>query len=282
MNTSYSDDEMLVVTIARTLKDGDLVEQGMATPLIFNAIMLAKLTHAPNLLILNDIGGTYSARSSVNTICRVEEMTVGGALSRRIDLIEHVLVLAPTLSYVEYLRPAQVDSRGNTNNQVIGNIRTPKVRLPGCGGICDATTWNVNLYLYVPRHDKRTFVEKLDFRSAAGFLDNKKARSELKISERTIRKVVTNLCVFDFDENGNMCLEVLYPGVTPEQVQDNTSFPVKQPNRIQIAPPPTEEELTILRNQIDPLNIRRLEMLSGKERIEAIKEILPKEKALKI
>jgi hypothetical protein len=206
-------------------------------------------------------------------LARAEELWLGKALSL-ISFGEAACELYPTLLPVEFFRPAQADPFGNTNNVVIGQYRQPRLRLPGCGGIADVTAFHPRAYLYVPRHSRSVFVERLDFVSGLGVLS--RPRSGNRLGPRVL---ISDLGVFDYTA-GRMRLCSYHPGVTMEKICKKTGF------RLEIAPevhetlPPTTEEISLLRKEIDPLGIRELERMSGGRRRKRMREIIQSEEDL--
>lgn len=261
--SEYTVDELLVCAMAREIRPGDIVVQGIATPLVLSAFLLAKRRHAPDLQFLYTSGCTVSQKWGPVRLCTIEELTVRGCLTAVNSPTFHG-ELAAGLRTKEFLRPAQVDGAGRTNNVVIGPYDRPRVRLPGSGGIADVTTFNPNLYLYVPRHDGRVLVDRLDFVSGTG---------------EHIRSLFTDLCVFDFSD-GRARLRSLHPGVSLAQVREKTGFDFAAADRIPQTLPPESEELRLLREEIDPLGIRRIEFASGSERIALLRELVEAERRL--
>jgi hypothetical protein len=180
--------------------------------------------------------------------------------------------MLPRLRPKEFFRPAQVDAAGNFNNIAFGkNYRKPRLRLPGSGGIPDVTTVNDDILLYVPRHSRMTFVIKLDFLSGLGHHPARRMGAGA-------RYLVSDLGQFDFEggapEARRMRLISVHPGVTPEQVQAHTAFELETAPDLAETPLPDEAELRLLREEIDPLGIRRLEALSGAERRNLLHQII--------
>ncbi len=154
-------------------------------------------------------------------------------------------------------RGAQMDRFGNVNNTVIGPYDNPKVRLPGGGGMADLGCMIPNIYLWSSTHDRRTFVDKLDFRSGIGWGDGGDHRRRLGLPGGP-RLCVTNLCVFDFAPDTHaMRVRSLHPGVTLEQVRDSTGFPVDPATEdLPVTALPDERTLDLLRHEIDPTSAR--------------------------
>ena len=173
----------------------------------------------------------------------------------------------PALHPVEFFRPAQVDPFGNTNNLAIGDHRSPRLRLPGCGGIADVTAYHPHAYLYVPRHSRAVLVEKLDLVSGLGV-----ARGGHSPHYPGPRRLISDLGVFDY-ATGRMRLCSYHPGVTVDQIRKRTSFPLDISPDLRETLPPTAEEVRLLQDEIDPLGIRNLDRMSGGQRRRRLREI---------
>jgi glutaconate CoA-transferase subunit B len=270
--TDFTTDELICVCIARQIEDGEVVVQGMATPLVMAGYLLAKHTHAPNLQFASAISAALVSEPAPIGLTRAEALWLERA-RMRLGFAEVACELLPRLRPKEFFRPAQVDPYGNFNNVVIGSdYRHPRFRLPGCGGIADVTTFSDRVYLYVPRHSRAVFVERLDFLSGLGHHPARRRGAGP-------RYLVSNLGQFDFAE-GRMRLTSLHPGVTLEKVQARTGFPLQVAPDLRETVPPTEEEIRLLREVIDPLGIRRLETASGSQRKRILREILMAEARL--
>jgi acyl CoA:acetate/3-ketoacid CoA transferase beta subunit len=143
------------------------------------------------------------------------------------------------------------------------------MRLPGSGGIPDVTTFSDRVCLYVPRHSRAVFVEQIDFVSGLGHNAARKKGAGP-------RYLVSNLGQFDFAHE-RLRLIRIHPGVSCEMVQKKTGFPIEIAPDLVETLPPTAKELNLLREEIDPLSIRRLETLGGGARKRLLREILEKE-----
>lgn len=275
----FTPDELMISCIAREINNGDVLAQGIATPMVASGYILAKLTHASDSVFLYTIGNTLSRDAGKVALSTYEDLSIGRAL-RQISFTDISCEILSAVKPTEFFRPAQVDMWGNFNNIVIGDYYKPKVRLPGCAGIADVTTYYNNIYIYVPRHNKNAFVEKIDFISGVGYLagESQKEREEKGVISPGPKKIVTDLCIFNF-QGGRVALESLHPGVSLEQVIENTGFEIILPEKIKQTEPPTAEELDLLRNVVDPYGIRELELLSGQKRIDKIRKIYQQESA---
>jgi len=274
----YTTDELMCTCIARQIEDGEAVAQGIATPLVAAGYILAKLTHAPNITFTSAIGNTVCDGWQPLSVSRIEETWLGRAI-RLLSFAEISGEVLPTMQPKEFFRPAQIDAYGNFNNVVIGDYYQPRLRLPGCGGIADVTNFSRRIYLYVPRHERRVFVEKLDFRSGVGYLaeESQEERWKRGITSPGPRYLVSDLGQFDF-ANGRLRLASCHPGVTVEEVEARTGFPLETAPDFEETTPPTEEEVRLLREEIDPLGVRKLECLTGPARRLALREIIDQEK----
>ena len=263
-------DEMMVVCMARQVRDGELVAQGIATPLVAAAYLLARQTHAPNLYFSSAIGQGICRHPAPLSLSQVERLWLDRSLAN-IGFARAVSEVLPTLHPLEFFRPAQIDPCGNINNIAFGkDIHQPRLRLPGTGGIPDVTTYLDEILLYVPRHSRVTFVPRLDFCSGLG---HNSARKRGKGP----RYLITDLGQFDF-ASGRMRITSFHPGVTIENIQAHTGFPLEISPKVIETELPTESEINLLRYEIDPMNLRKLEMLSGAARREQLHKIINLEK----
>ena len=270
-NPEFTADEIMVVCMSRRVHDGEVVTQGLATPLVTTAYLLAKKTHAPNLYFTSAIGQGICHTPAPMNLSRIESLWLDRSLTS-IGFVSAAVDVLPHLRPKEFFRPGQIDMHGNFNNIAFGkDYAKPRLRLPGTGGIPDVTTFIEDMHLYVPRHSRVTFVPKLDFLSGLGYHPSRKRGAGPQY-------LITDLGQFDF-ANGRMRLITYHPGVEVERIQKRTGFELEISPNLHETPPPTAEELTLLREEIDPLGIRRLELLSGATRNEKLREILAKEKA---
>jgi acyl CoA:acetate/3-ketoacid CoA transferase beta subunit len=258
----YTPDEIMVICISRQVRDGEIVTQGIATPMVAAGYLLARRTHAPNLYFSSAIGQGVCRQPAPLRLLQVESLWLDRAIIN-LGFVRAVVDVLPSLRPLEFFRPAQVDPFGNFNNIAFGReYRRPRLRLPGTGGIPDVTTFIDDIYLYVTRHSRLTFVPQLDFLSGLGH-NNKRTHGSGP------HYLISDLGQFDFNGNGSenrMRLVSYHAGVTIDQIQSKTGFELVISPDIRETPPPTEEELDLLRNEIDPLSIRKLELLSGSKR----------------
>jgi acyl CoA:acetate/3-ketoacid CoA transferase beta subunit len=264
-------DEIMVVCMSRQLKDGEIVAQGLATPLVAAAYLLARHTHAPNLYFASAIGQGVCQHPAPLSLSRIESLWLDRSLNN-VGFVRAVADVLPRLKPKEFFRPAQIDPFGNLNNVAFGRdyltqqTKRPRMRLPGTGGIPDVTTILDHIYLYIPRHSRLSFVPQLDVRSGLGH-DKERRRGHGP------SYLVTDLGQFDF-ANGRMRLTTYHPGVTINEICNHTGFDLEVSGDVCETELPTEEELYLLRTEIDPHGIRRLELLSGATRRQLLHQIL--------
>lgn len=244
----YTTAELLSVMSSRILEDGKVLFAGVGIPLL--AATLAQRRHAPHLTILFEGGviGPYIEPG------KLPPSTNEARTARKANMVPtstDVLALLQR-GYVDYgfMGGAQVDQYGNLNSSIIGDPAHPKVRLPGSGGGNDIASL-AKMIVAMP-HEKKRFVEKVDFVTSPGYLDGGTTRRDAGLITGSMHKVITDLCLLGFDEeNKRMRLEALHPGVKLDEVLDNMGFRPIVPDDVGISEPPTEEELAIL-NELDP------------------------------
>jgi glutaconate CoA-transferase subunit B len=266
----YTPDEIMVVCISHQVRDGEVVAQGLATPIVAAGYLLARHTHAPNLYFSSAIGQGVCRQPAPLKLLHVESLWLDRAITT-IGFVRSVADVLPSLRPMEFFRPAQVDPQGNFNNIAFGkDYRMPRLRLPGTGGIPDVTTFLDDIYLYVPRHSRITFVPKLDFLSGLG-------HNNARTHGSGPRYLISDLGQFDFngdDPEHRMRLISFHQGTSIKRIQAKTGFEFDIHPNIQETPSPTKQELYLLRHEIDPLRIRRLELLSGSKRRALLREII--------
>lgn len=270
---------MMTILMAREVRNDDVMIVGVATPMVWAAFTLAKVTHAPNAIYHYIMGNTFVLEPRQVSLLYLEMNTARAY--RFQDSVECTLESLPSdkLTTIEFFRPAQIDQFGNSNNICIGDWNKPKIRLPGAAGILDFSMfYKRGSFLYTPRHDTRTFVpnEKIDFISGVGFPNGKPSIC----GGAGPQCVITNLAYLDFDDDTKrMKLRSIHPGVDLETVKESTGFELITQNELKETIPPTIKEIQLLREKVDPLDIRKLEVLSGNEREELLDDIIQKELA---
>jgi glutaconate CoA-transferase subunit B len=248
----YNPTELMICMAARLFEDGTTAFIGTGVPML--AASLAQRLYAPNLIPIFEFGGTGAILEEL-PLAVGEARTFHKALAASgiCDIME-----TATRGFIDYgfLGGAQIDPYGNLNSTVIGSYLPPKVRLPGSGGGNDVGSlcWQT---IAIMRHDKRRFIEKCDFITTPGYLTGPGAREEAGLPRGTgPLAVISGLGRMGFDEETRrMRLEALAPGVTVEQVIENTGFEMLIADEVEQIEPPNEEELRTLREEIDPTGL---------------------------
>jgi glutaconate CoA-transferase subunit B len=242
--------ELMICAAANILEDGSSVVVGTGAPCA--AAMLAQKTIAPNLLILFEAGGIAPELPTM-PVSVGDSRTTWRALMAS-SMTETMSLTARGMVDFAFLGGAQIDMHGNLNSTMIGNdYLHPKVRLPGSGGACDLAT-NCWRTIVITPHEKRRFVEKVDFVTSPGYLTGGRARKEAGLPAGSgPYKIITNLALMGFDNaERRMEIESLHPGVTLEQVKENTGFELLVSKNLTTTKAPSAEQLKILREKVDP------------------------------
>ncbi len=240
--------EMLAILASRQLKDGQVVFAGIGIPLL--AATLAQRLRCPGLTILFE-GGVIGAFVEPG---KLPPSTNDQRCAKRANMVlgsaDVLLLLQRGYVDVGFMGGAQIDKFGNLNSSLIGEHSRPKVRLPGTGGGNDISS--LTNMIVAMKHEKRRFVDKVDFITSPGFINGGKSRAESGLPQGGMFRVVTDLAVFGFDqESRRMKVLALNPGVSRKQVQDNTGFELIFDSECGVTEPATEYELSVLR-LLDP------------------------------
>ena len=243
--------ELMAVCGSKQIKNGEVVFIGTGLPLI--AAMLAKKTHAPRAKIVYEAGFIDSNAKEI--ALSIADSRLGYRASGAIGLIETLgLMLQGGHVDLGFVGAAQIDEYGNINTTYIGSFEKPTVRLPGSGGGNDIVS-SAKRIVVIMTHEKRKMVKKLDYLTSPGFLDGPGAREKAGLSGGGPSLVVTNLCQMDFDPGTKrMRLATIHPGISVQQVLENTGFDLVVPKNVPTTEFPTYEELALLR-AIDPTGI---------------------------
>ena len=251
----WSSDEMMTVSAARSLQNGDTCFVGIGIP--STAAILAKATHAPDLILIYESG-------TIDTHPTRLPLSIGdGELAETALTIVSIpeifnYWLQPGRIRVGFLGAAQVDRFANINTTVIGDsYAKPSVRLPGAGGApeiagaCEETT-------IICRQSLRTFLQKIDFITSVGFGFGTGSRQAFGLRGNGPQTVITDLGILEPDqETCELIFTQIHEGVTVEQVKSKTGWPIKISEDLRTTQPPTEEELQILRVLNSPSIIKK-------------------------
>jgi glutaconate CoA-transferase subunit B len=236
--------EVQTIVAARRLTGAQSVFIGVGRP--STAAILARMVHNPDLVLVYE-SGTIGAKPH-----RVPLSIGDGELAQTADLVVSVpemfnYWIGAGRVEVAFLGAAQVDRFANLNSTVIGDYRHPKTRLPGAGGAPEIAGFCREVVVIAP-HSKRTFVPRLDFRTTVGYGDGAHDRERLGLSGKGPTAVVTDLAVLAPDpETRELTLIQTHPGVTVEQVREQTGWELAVAEEVAATPPPSDEELDALR-----------------------------------
>jgi glutaconate CoA-transferase subunit B len=238
--------EMMIVASARQLEGERVCFVGVGPPNI--ACNLARRTVAPELQLVYE-AGVFGARPARLPLSIGDPTLVVGATAVTSMFELFAFYLQAGLVDVGFLGASQIDRFGNINTTVIGDYAKPKVRLPGSGGACEIAINARKVFVIMPQ-SKRSFVERIDFTTSPGHLAGDRPAGWLGAGPST---VVTGLGVYGFDDStGEMVLESLHPGVTLEQAREATSWDLRAAEDLVETEPPSDEELRLIREELDP------------------------------
>ena len=243
--SEFTSAEMMIVASARQLAGERVCFVGVGPPNI--ACNLAKRTVAPDIELLYE-AGVFGAEPARLPLSIGDPTLVTGSLqvTNMYELFAYFLERGHV--DVGFLGGAQIDRYGNLNTTTIGDYSKPKVRLPGSGGACEIAINAQKVFIIMPQ-TKRSFVDTIDFVTSPGHLGGERPK-EWQGQGPTV--VVTGLGVYGFDATGEMTLESLHPGVTLEQVRDSTGWDLKVADDVRETEPPSDEELRLIREELDP------------------------------
>jgi len=238
-----------VVAAARELRDGEVVFVGIGLPNL--ACNLARLTHAPNLVMIYE-SGAVGARPERLPLSIGDPSLVTGSLMicGMADVFQSLLQNGRI--EVGFLGGAQVDRYGNINTTVVGDYEHPKVRLPGSGGAPEIAI-HAKRTLVIARLDKRAFPERVDFITSPGHRARGGTRSELNMPGAGPVRVITDRGTLSANlETGELELDALYPGVSADEVRAGVGWDLEVRDALEDCDPPTPDELRLLREVVDP------------------------------
>lgn len=256
--------EQMIVACSEAFRDnGEILSNGIG-PIARLGASLAKKTHSPELLISDSeaffveepvpIGprGSYKPKfSGYFPFARVFDCVWHGE--------RHVMI-----------GPVQIDRWGQTNLSGIGSIKQPKIMQLGLRGL-PGNSINHMCSMIVMGHSKRIFVEgQVDILGGLGYR-TENYPAGLNTSAINLHMMVSNLCVMDFKgPNHQVRVKWLHPGVSFEEVQEATGFPLYRDDTLATTPAPTAEQLAIIQ-ALDPHNIRSKQLKDNPPGIRAAK-----------
>ncbi len=251
-NQDYNIIELMAIVASREIEDRAIIYIGTGIPML--AASLAQHMHAPNIVPVFEAGGIAPQMPTLPTSVGCSRTTYKAI--RTCDMPEIFEMAQLGIAHYGFLGAAQVDQYGNLNSTVKGQYHVPKIRWPGSGGAnaFGSLCWRT---MIIMNHEKRRFVEKVDFITTPGYLDGPGAREKAGLPPGTgPYRVFTDKALLDFEENSKrMRLIGLLPKVTIDEVIENTGFELLISEALKKVPPPTGEELKVLREKVDPYRI---------------------------
>jgi glutaconate CoA-transferase subunit B len=248
----YSKSEIMIAASARQLAGVSNCFVGVGLPNI--VCNLSQRTVAPALQLVYE-SGVYGARPERLPLSIGDPTLATGstAITSMFELF--AFYLQAGLIDVAFLGGAQIDRYGNLNTTVIGDYANPTVRLPGSGGACEIAI-HAKQILVIMRQAQRSFVERLDFRTSPGHSGDPAHDAARGWHGSGPTSVVTDLGTYAFDAgSGEMTLITLHPGVVLDDVRANMGWDVRVAEELGETPPPTPEELRLIREELDPLGV---------------------------
>jgi glutaconate CoA-transferase, subunit B len=241
---AFNANEMMSIAAARALRNNDICFVGIGAPSA--ACNLARLTHAPDITLIYESG-------TIATKPDVLPLSIGDG-----ELCDTALTTVPVPEMFRYwlqggritvgfIGGAQIDRFANLNTTVVGPYNKPKTRLPGGGGAPEISSACGEIFI-IMRQAPRSFVGKLDFITSFGHGEGGDHRARIGLKTKGPTKLITDLAILEPDPvTREMTVTSIHPGVTREQIDANTGWPVRYAANVTETPTPTEQELSVLR-----------------------------------
>lgn len=251
---NFTPSELMIVCAARALEGKRVVFVGVGLPNI--ACNLARRSHSPQMELVYE-SGVFGARPARLPLSIGDPTLVSGATSVGSMADLFMYYLQGGLIDVALLGGAQIDRFGNLNTTVIGGYTKPKVRLPGSGGACEIAI-NAKATFMIMRLQRRAFVESLDFLTSPGHHKGQENAESKPFPGSGPQLVITDKALFDFDNaHREMTLTALAPGHTVDQIKKEVGWALRVSNSLHEIEAPSDEELRIVRQELDPQGLYR-------------------------
>jgi glutaconate CoA-transferase, subunit B len=239
----------MTVVAARELRDGEVVFVGIGLPNL--ACNLARATHAPNLVLIYESGAVGAVPERLPVSIGDPALVTGSLMVCSMADVFQSLLQNGRIE-VGFLGGAQIDRFGNINTTVVGTYDRPTVRLPGSGGASEIAI-HARRTVVVSRLGRRAFPETVDFVTSPGHQTKGRTRRQLGMPGAGPTKVVTDRAILESDAaSGELVLAALYPGVEVSQVAEGIGWPLRSRSRLDVVDPPSDGELYLLREVLDP------------------------------
>jgi glutaconate CoA-transferase subunit B len=261
MTTSdYTIAELMACVLAREIRDGDIGGiPGVRSEVPMAAVCLAARHHAPDLVLYTIHGEADMSRLSISGTTSDWEASLGGAHAYELNDIFELLHVG-AFNWIFY-GAMQIDRWGNINLACLGEHSAPRLRGPGTAG-GNSENFAERFFVWINEHSPRVFVEDVDFITSAGYGPHD--REALGLTGLGASPIVTPLAVLDIDtDQRRMRLRSVHPGVEVSTVVEQTGFELVIPPDVPVTEAPTERELQLLREEVDPHGILRSESPYG-------------------
>lgn len=246
----YTERELMVSAAAREIDDGDRVFVGMRLPLI--AFQVAVSTHAPNALSVFESGVIRDdpADGFLHTMCDLPNLNSALSTTSMIDIMSR---LQRGEIDVGFLGGAEIDRYGNLNTTRV-RANDSEIRLPGSGGACDIACMSGRTVILMA-HEPRRFTERVYYNTSPGHGTGGTWREDRGVLGGGPAALVTTKATFGFDEDGELFLRTVHPGVSVEEIERDVPWELKTASdlgeEITTTDEPTDEEVDLIRT-FDP------------------------------
>lgn len=268
--------DMLCTLLARQIDDSSIVVMGTSTPLTAVATLMAISSHAPSAAYTSPLAGALSVAPHAMSLTTMEHAVYANALSRSAQIIDlwEVATINPRTAerWLQFFRPAQIDATGAINNSRISGPNGT-LQLPGSVGISDMAAFYPRVQSYITRHTPSVVRERVDFVSAPGTCGTVEERERRGLRWGRPYRLLTDLCVMEFNDAGRMEVVSVHDGVSHDEVQASTGFEIGFRTPTAVTPPPSEAELQVLA-AVDPSRLRDLEFVPSSVRRDAIRNAI--------
>lgn len=244
----YSNEEIQICRMAREFS-GEVIAAG-ATLLSQLAGSLAKALYDDDIVLIGESWGAFDCEPG--PFIPYGEWFKRASARGSVDWSLCFDYICADMLHI-FVGPPQVDRYGNANISVVGDWHKPKIQMIGSRGLPDDLWRCSKIHFHVPRHSTRSVVGEVDFVSSFGYGAR---RDEYPEAKGRPGLLVTDLGVFTWPEGGEMVVESIHNGVTPEQIKSSTGFELQVPDDVPVTAPPTVDELRVLRELIDPFDFR--------------------------
>jgi glutaconate CoA-transferase, subunit B len=255
----YNLADLLCCAASREVQDNEVVFAGTGLPMV--AIMLAQQTHAPNLKLIFEAGTLDGRPPQLPTSVGDARCEMGASKSS--GLYDAFSIAQRGYVDLGFLGGAEVDQYGNVNTTTIGDYLNPELRLTGSGGNPDINSF-ASRTIFIMVHEKRRFTENVSYITSPGWRV-KKWPEGTWVHRRELygaayrggpAAVISTLGVFRFDEEtGRIYLDTCHPGATVDQIKEQCQFDLDVSRVSGETSPPTEEDLHLIHEVLDPEQI---------------------------